>query len=247
MSYKDTQQDFALQERAARAAAAVYRVTDLFTNNEPLKWKLRKDALNVTETLEKKFSLASGNHLVFLQELQNAQKHIRSLRAKLAVAQAGGYILRINFQVLEQEYKDIADILTGEMTGVSNKADKNLLDIYIGHGVFIKDMQNLTDMSNRKPSIVNQSIGGSSEVSVYSKKNISEPSSINERQEAIKNTLQRKSWIGLPDLVSLYSAGVSNKTIQRDLQILMQRGIVQSKGERRWRRYALVDTNTFIN
>ncbi|TSC78398.1 MAG: hypothetical protein G01um101429_794 [Parcubacteria group bacterium Gr01-1014_29] len=247
MSYKGTQQDLVLQERAARAAAALYRVTDLFIDNEPLKWKLRRDALNVIETVEKKSSLASGNYLILLQELQNAKKHICSLRVKLAIAQAGGYILRINFQVLEQEYKDIEDILTGEIAGVSNKADKNLLDIYIGHDVFVKDIQNLTDMSNRKSNIVEQSIGGSSEASLYGKKNMNEPSSINERQEAIKNTLQKKSWIGLTDLVSLYSAGVGSKTIQRDLQILMQMGIVQSKGERRWRRYALVDSHNFIS
>lgn len=247
MSYKDTQQDLVLQERVARAAAAVYRVTDLFTDDEPLKWKLRQDALNITESIEKKSSLASGNNLMLLQELQSVQKYIRSLRAKLAIAQAGGYILRINFQVLEQEYTDIADMLTGEIASISNKADKNLLDIYIGHDVFIKDIQNLTDMSNRKQSIIKQPVGGSSEASLYSKKNMSEPSSINERQEAIKIALQKKSWIGLTDLVSLYSAGVSNKTIQRDIQILMQMGIVQSKGERRWRRYALVDTHTFIS
>ncbi len=73
------------------------------------------------------------------------------------------------------------------------------------------------------------------------KKNAREPSSTSERQKRITSVLMGKGWLRVADVADLCGGGASVKTIQRDLGSLMESGVVQSKGERRWRTYALVE------
>ena len=76
-------------------------------------------------------------------------------------------------------------------------------------------------------------------ISKKGKNNIHETSSSNERQSRIIAALRGKGWLPVTEVAALCGEGSSTKTIQRDLALLMQNGIIQSKGERRWRIYAL--------
>lgn len=58
------------------------------------------------------------------------------------------------------------------------------------------------------------------------------------RTIAIMNQLRTKPELTIRDLGPLFP-GVSEKTIQRDLQALSSRGMVKKTGERRWAKYSL--------
>jgi len=231
MSNEDVRENIPLEERALRATAALYRVTDILPDEEPMKWKMRRDAIEINECIEPTVNRKNATRSDMLEQARNT---CYSLRGTLAVAGRGGFIARLNFQILEKEYVIISDIVSEMMAKMSDTNLENIWDISIGHNFFKKDIGDIQKLS--AGHAVGAKVG-----SIDSKKTKEEPSSSNERQESIKKILHKHGWLGLGEITSLYGTGVSAKTVQRDLITLTESGIVQSRGEKRWRKYALPD------
>ncbi len=62
---------------------------------------------------------------------------------------------------------------------------------------------------------------------------------VSARQEAIVEVLKRREKVSVGELAKLFSGRVSAKTLQRDLQELIERRMVTRQGERRWAMYLL--------
>ena len=60
-----------------------------------------------------------------------------------------------------------------------------------------------------------------------------------ERKKEILQYLAQHPMVALPELCSLFE-DCNSKTIQRDVQELVKKGLVEKKGERRWAKYTLV-------
>ena len=225
MSYRAQNEDLSLEDRTRRVVAALYRVTDTLSDNEPMKWKLRNDAVELADSV---VAIGQKEH-IFSENFNYSLLVVERLISKIGIASAGGYISKINFQVLEEECKSISDILLKNMSNI-DKGQNILSDIYIGQnkGHDIRDIKIKRNGAAEKEGIT-------------SKKNARESSSTNERQKRITSVLVGKGWLRVVDVVDLCGGGASAKTIQRDLGSLMESGVVQSKGERRWRTYALVE------
>lgn len=61
-----------------------------------------------------------------------------------------------------------------------------------------------------------------------------------ERQKKILDYLSKAPNSSIGDILSLFEARISERTIQRDLNELMIQGAVKAEGDRRWRKYALL-------
>ncbi|OGZ47237.1 MAG: hypothetical protein A3J54_01365 [Candidatus Ryanbacteria bacterium RIFCSPHIGHO2_02_FULL_45_13b] len=218
MSYTSENTDILLLDRVRRATAALYRVTDILSDNEPMKWKLRNDAVELVDSV---IVIEQKEH-VFSDSFKYPLLVANRLVSKIAVVSAGGYVSKINFQVLEREYIAISDRLFDKMSDI-DKGQNILSDIYIGHNKRHEIIKDVVIEKEKKRG----------------KKNKDQPSSISERQERITSSLAGKGWLHILEIVSLCGGGASAKTIQRDLISLVESGLVQSKGERRWRTYAL--------
>ncbi|TSC73365.1 MAG: hypothetical protein G01um101470_128 [Parcubacteria group bacterium Gr01-1014_70] len=217
MSDKENDKKDVFENRVRIAAAALYRVTDILSDNEPIKWKLRKDAIEFADSILDPDDNNYHYSLVILDRLIS----------KIGIASVGGYISRLNFQVLEREYEHVSSVLMQEMSDM-HKGQNILSDISIGHyRGHVKDIKD--------------TIKDIKDIEVSSKKDVYESSSTSERQKRITSALVGKGWLPLGDVAALCGERASQKTIQRDLIQLMQEGAIQSKGERRWRTYALVD------
>jgi hypothetical protein len=217
MSIKDTKGYIALEERALQATVALYRVTDLYSDNEPIKWMLRKDAIEFAHYISNYVMASEAD--VLSEDLQLAHDTCKMLRRKFMVLKIGGYISKMNVEVLEKEYMDLSDIITEFIKDMSYSIHKDIKDIPIRQ-----------EFNNDAP-VKAENIG---------KKNSREPSSTNERQEAIKEILRGREWLSAMEVASLFGAGFSVKTVQRDLNTLLGKGVIRGKGERRWRKYSLV-------
>lgn len=71
-------------------------------------------------------------------------------------------------------------------------------------------------------------------------KDIKEPSrpAVKDRRDAVMSVIQSKGKVSIKDISTLIR-GVSEKTIQRELAALIEAGIVEKQGERRWSTYSL--------
>ena len=61
---------------------------------------------------------------------------------------------------------------------------------------------------------------------------------VKDRREGILSVIKNKGFTSIKD-ISTVIRGISEKTIQRELQGLVEAGLVVRQGERRWSRYSL--------
>ena len=235
MPETEIQEAISLEARVVRAAAALYRVTDILSDEEPIKWSLRKDAVELTQAIEKNFR---NNNNVQQSSLEQAEELCYALRTKFSIMQGGGFISRINFEVLQKEYTAIADIIKDKRTQMSFMYYRNLLDIPIGQELFQKDIKDtektLPPISEAPKKDLKKH---TDDIYPIRKKNDIPPSSTVERHEKIKKILQGRGWLGMSEITDIYGSPIGTKMLQRDLNILAESGAVRVQGERRWRKY----------
>src|SRR3989338_3274403 len=147
MSYRAQNEGISLEDRTRRVVAALYRVTDTLSDNEPMKWKLRNDAVELADSI---VSIGQKEH-VFSENFNYSLLVVERLISKIGIASAGGYISKINFQVLEEECKSISDILLKNMSDM-DKGQNILSDISIGQNkecVPLRDMRDVKIERNK--------------------------------------------------------------------------------------------------
>src|SRR3990167_2232982 len=93
------------EARLTRLTEALYRVTDLMSDQEPLKWSLRGKALFVLKLAWKGRSGAIFKSRVEVHE--RIASVISELLHLLEIASATAHISRINFEVLSREYQSV--------------------------------------------------------------------------------------------------------------------------------------------
>lgn len=167
-----------LKQRALKITEALYRTTDLFSDAEPLKWALRKEALDV---------LNAGPQNIMLLEAT-----IKNILLKLELAASGTFISKKNFDVLGREYMGLLDIILTDTAPIGQIKVK------------------------AKPAIALK------------------PSN---RQETLVSVLKEKGRLSVRDLAKALGELVSEKTVQRELSVLVAGGAVKQDGDKRWRRY----------
>src|SRR3989344_1501324 len=93
-----------LKQRALRITEALYRTTDLFSDAEPLKWALRKEALDVLNANP--------------QNAMSLEATIKNILLKLELAACGTFISKKNFDVLGREYMGLLDTILTDTTSI---------------------------------------------------------------------------------------------------------------------------------
>jgi hypothetical protein len=98
-----------INDRVQRITSALYRVTEMFSDNEPVKWLLRKDAVEIFNKLS---ALERSTLNERVKDMESASKVIDHLLHSLELASSGTFISHINFEVLKREYSAMRDFLT---------------------------------------------------------------------------------------------------------------------------------------
>lgn len=136
-----------IMDKAQKLTGALYRVTDLLSDKEPLKWILREKAVNIYNNL----LIVKNNGSI----LNSIFDDLSCLTKNLELVSLGTYISNLNFEILKKEYINLKSLIQGE----------NLSDISIGHlighsnvdvGNRVSDTvgNSVSDISNRKQKIV---------------------------------------------------------------------------------------------
>ena len=100
-----------------------------------------------------------------------------------------------------------------------NKTTQN-----ISKGHFIKDIKNIENVAKRQKIDINPKTSDIRH---------------NSRRNAILELLQKASFITTKDALNVIDDGCSSKTLQRELQALINEGVLEKKGNKRWSVYSL--------
>jgi hypothetical protein len=170
-------------------------------------------------------------------------RELLALSSLLSVARTGGFLSEMNAEVIIRE----AHLLLQEAAS------------YEEPRVLLEDAPTLAELAKRAPAMnevssvrshprteasrsIIQTANTSAASAESSKRHLSDTQSSSvqktERQAAILLILSTKGPSYIKDISTLIR-GVSEKTIQRELQTLINAGHVRREGERRWTQYFL--------
>lgn len=230
-----------------RLTSAMYMVTNLFPDAEPLKWKLRDLSLSLLSEINIFFGPISQGVLDsnFLPE--KSFKILEDILSYISVALSDGNISPMNLQILKQEYESLKNIILADTNTQNFSAF-----VLAGEAWSVKNISAPTERISVEDKIKEQPAVSSTPLTKSSfaptsnqnvaRKVVAVSSELGDRggrKESIKQFLKGRDWTSIKD-ISRSIPDCSVKTVQRDLVELVNLGALEKVGERRWSRYRLI-------
>lgn len=219
-------------KKTEKLATALYMVTNLFGDSEPMKWTLRTKVSHLLSfVLGFKDILRSREH-EFVHEVKTNVLEIVSL---LDVASKAGLVSAMNFSILKNEFMNLVQVLSEVRKDSDKEYELALPRTFFEDGTSLpkKDTSEVsTKIFTYKPHTSHTHVVKDNTTSEMSFKK-------NNRQTIILNLLKKKSDLTIKDIAEVIT-DCSEKTIQRELISLISMGAIKKTGERRWSRYSLI-------
>lgn len=211
-------------KKTERITAALYMVSELLKDSEPLKWELREKAVVLLTTALSINSVEPADKSSLVQTLFATALETLTL---LNLALLTGLISAMNASILTREIESAMMLLKDRLAEDTSRAGYVLSDI------FFKTDEMLTQRLPMSSQI-------QSPLATPQKDKNLKPKSVDKksRQSIIIDVLKKDSRLTVKDFAKVIK-DCSEKTIQRELLVLVEKGLVQKDGERRWSRYSL--------
>ncbi|HEY4511888.1 MAG TPA: hypothetical protein VJH55_03555 [Candidatus Paceibacterota bacterium] len=212
-------------KKTERFVAALYLVTNLFSEHESLKWTLREEGTWLLKAVV--YTVQSSKEPGRLI-LTNIIAHLLSLRSLIDISFSAGLISGMNFSILVEELEMLLCAAREAETEVG-------LDNHGTFGAHFFHLETEQPSQLRKQSNERTSTGNIKD-NTTSIKDIS--STAYSRRETVIKLLKNKPHLTIKDF-SVVINNCSEKTIQRELLRLVSEGVLKKEGERRWSTYSL--------
>jgi hypothetical protein len=227
-------------KKTEKLASATYMVTSLLSENEPMKWSLRKKVGDLLSFIlaYKDTPKSVNNDFVY-----NAKTKVLELVSLLEVSMLGGLVSKMNYSILKQEYLNLIGILSPNINSEEESFSPTLSKTFFNEQpseLSPSHLKQIGTLGTFSPANTERTIPKISQRHIKDTRigSINEAPKSN-RQEVILNLIKRKGEITIKD-ASILIKDCSEKTIQRELIALIEKGIIQKKGERRWSKYSFI-------
>ncbi|HLP43664.1 MAG TPA: hypothetical protein VK145_00080 [Candidatus Nanoarchaeia archaeon] len=223
---KDNKDQY-FSERAKKLTTAVYLVTNLIPQTDPLRVYIRRCSIRLLSFSGKSpigYSIAEAS-----TEVVSLSKKIVEM---LEIAFFSGYVSEMNFSVLKSEFDSF----------ISEISEYERFQSPINPGSLKVDA--LSRPSPQKTHTVSHKMDipvakqSAPKRAPYSK-HVTEAKK-NSRRESILSIIKRRGTVNIKDVSSVV-INCSEKTIQRELLALVDEGVLKKSGDRRWSVYSLAN------
>lgn len=226
-------------KKTEKVAVALHLITNLISDNEPIKWQIRQmslrvlsDTVSLKRTSPSRSKVAINDLLAYMSELVSLMK----------VASLSNHVSSMNYSVMHKEILML----------MNNLDALNLETLSSGGYVLPQDFFNVPEptfstlTSNKATNATQLFSKGHYRTSVDVKDNqlkqsesIIKDSIKDNRRETIIRLLKVHKYLGIKEF-ALEIRGCSEKTIQRELIDMVGKGVLKKTGERRWSTYSLI-------
>ncbi len=237
-------------KKTERIVTAIYLLTGLMSDKEPMKERLRNLA---TEMLMNAIEMSER-----IWGEENFQKNLISsiceASALFDVAETTKMMSKMNHKIISNELKNLSDFLITSSSNYSSAKIAFEPNMFDGDYNYVPDQKNNsfnqsmfnTQVSEEKAFYKGQdTIKDNQKNSVFDKmsdkKQKTEKKSIKDkgnRQDIIQSMLKTGLKLTIKDF-SKNIKDCSEKTIQRELIDMVSKGLLKKEGERRWSKYFL--------
>jgi len=257
-----------LYKKAERIISAIYIISNFFSDNEPMKWNVRRlGALLLDEIVSLNTSVTDSNRIKN-RIILTAQE----LSSLFSIARVSGAVSDMNFTILEGEFSKLMGVVEAleknrqnsnpllfadDFFQISDLKRREKGEEYPREGELIgkkkegfslnqavlnvKNAQRFDRTNDRSEDIVESVLNSQSKHIDNNSYSISKSpidSRKNDfRKNIILNLIRKNGEINIKNVVSLIT-DCSEKTIQRELALLVKAGVLKKEGERRWSRYS---------
>ena len=220
-------------DRIQKLTAALYRVTDLLSDKEPLKWTLRDKALNLYDDLVSVKNVKDKDSL-----LDNSLKNFAQIIKSLELVSAGVCVSNLNFEILKREYLFLKNFVEGKKTDIAYDS-KILLELEKIGSPYPPARKELPQKSPiysaaNEISHINGGIN-TKEINPQSRKG------------KVLDFLKNGPAKSVNEITVIFNGETSEKSIQRDLLDLVKMGKISAIGDKRWRKYQTIDLSNRIS
>lgn len=227
-------------KKSERITYGVYMLSRFVPSHDALCLDLKKTSHTLLESVSK-FVSTTG---ITQRDIDHTQSHLQYLSSLLSLAFISGYISGSNVEIMKNEinylHKHIEELSThfaseiGQLTfkpelfvvNSPTKQSKPKQDV----SFIKKEFKKIDEDVSLKPQINR---------TTFSNKPQEKPIEKNDREKRIIDVIRDKGTVSIKDISSVVF-DVSEKTIQRTLQLLIDKGQIKKEGERRWAKYQLV-------
>lgn len=238
-------------DHARKIITAIYLLTDILKDEEPIKWTLRTNIIEVmsdTGVLSRSFGARQTDG-----DEKDIIEKITSIQSLLDAGVFAGLVSPSNHEILSKElavfqrnavrhFHEVEgnqSLITSALFSSFSWDDvpqipeslKGHSDTYKGH---IKDTQtNIKHVATKRTSVASKK--------TTKAKNATENNGAtqSDRKSKILSIIRTKGNVMIKDITPDFP-GVSEKTIQRDLLDLVAKGSISKTGERRWTTYSII-------
>jgi predicted transcriptional regulator len=215
-------------KKTEKITAALYLVSGLLKDDEPMKWELRDRGIDLLTSSFTASSSLPGDKNVVIQSLFTAALETLSL---LGVARISNLVSEMNHSLLVREIDNVVGLLRDRLAASAENA-----------GYVLSEKFFRTEEIARSKRSEDRADGGEQgngpEIKAIHQGQAATQQKKSQRQENIINILKGQSNITIKD-ISKAIKDCSEKTIQRELSELVDKGVIKKEGERRWSRYSL--------
>jgi len=253
----DTQTAF-IFKKTERLVSAIYLITGFLSDNEPIRWKLRDTS---TRLLSYSINLSNQGHRNRADAMNNFTAASFEIISLLEAANISGIFSPMNCEIIKFEIERIVELVELKERGLNSKflLSKNFFEMSGDYSDSRSKLAQADNILNEKDikKTIEQNSGKEIALEANSLKghlpikdnNKEEKNSMsfikghtikdkNKRYEVIINLLKKTKEISVKDVSSIVS-DCSEKTIQRELLSLVDKGVLKKEGERRWSKYSL--------
>lgn len=231
-----------IYKKIEKLASAAYIITSLFSDNEPIKWVLRKksaDLLSFSVALTYK-ETSNSSQVDLVHDLKIKVVELVSL---FEISSNGGLISAMNFSVLKNEFFNLIDMLNTSTSLPDKLVQKSVSEILSS-----LDYTYTQSPKSAEEKTFGQSVDASKVAHAMSFSSVKDrqlPKTINNdnlkksnRQSIILSFLRKKREATIKDIIEVIK-DCSEKTVQRELNYLISKGVLKRVGVRRWSKYSI--------
>lgn len=228
-------------KKTEKITAALYLISGLLKDEEPIKWELRDKGIDLISSSFSASSSQPGDKNAVIQSIFTASLETLSL---LNVAKVSNLISDMNYKLLVREIDNVVALLRDRLVESAESAGYILSesffktpDLYSSgfrYGTKVTSQNEILRAKGHNYPNSDFSVSNTDSNKGHSNSNDKKL----QRQEIIISTLKTQSNLTIKDFTKVIK-DCSEKTIQRELIDLVNRGIIKKDGERRWSRYSL--------
>ena len=224
-------------KKTEKITAALYLVSGLLKDDEPIKWELRDRGIDLLSSSFTASSSLPGDKNAVIQSIFTAALETLSL---LNVARISNLISGMNHQLLVKEIDNIVAMLRDRLAQNAENAGYILSETFFRTpDLFSSGFRPDQRVSSKGGTEgIGQSAGKTPMPAAVLKGHVGVQQKKSQRQDMIINVLKSQSNLTIKDFSKVIK-DCSEKTIQRELIELVDKGVVKREGERRWSKYSL--------